>query len=307
MLRRTFLQGAGAVLASSLSPSVLSATSSNKSIIDWSNGIKPVYCLAYIDPANKLHRGQELEISKYPIAVIPQDNRVQFGQFRTKLKRLNKNQKILAYQLTLDENEIPGPGHDLIRKLKNSWLTLPGGIKASINVKSAGVYKDFRIYDPRDLVFRQKFIEACKLLVNKNGFDGIFLDNCTIYGMYSNIPILGNELMNALQSLIDEVRIALPNTILIGNSRYNWNGLNGEMNEGRPSELPKEVAGFSGHASPQINMYHYYMKNSNDLINAEQNFRWALENQCFFGTGINNQTIKYYNFFDKILSEYQIL
>jgi hypothetical protein len=220
---------------------------------------------------------------------------------------MNRSQKVLAYQLTLDENEIPGPGHDLIRKLKNSWLTIPGGITPTINVKSAGVYKDFRIYDPRDSAFRRQFIDACTLLVNKNKFDGIFLDNCTIYGKFSNIPYLGNELINALQSLIDEVRIALPNAILIGNSRYNWSGLNGEMNEGRPSELPKESAIFSGHVSPRISMYHYYMKNSNDLINAEQNFRWALENHCFFGTGINAQNIKWYSFFDKILAEYKIV
>ncbi len=306
MLRRTFLQGAGAALLSGYTTKILSAAESNSSVINWSNGIKPLYCQAFIDPANKVHRGQELAISKYPIALIPQDNRVQFGQFRTKLRRLNPLQTVLAYHATLDENGVPGPAHDLVRKLKNSWITLPGGIVPTIDLKSGNVLKR-RIYDPRDAAFRKTFIDACGLLIDKYKFDGIFLDNCTIYPIFANIPYLGDELKQGLQELIHEVRLAFPKTILIGNSSYTWSYLNGEMNEGRPKDLPKEALDISGHTDPKINMFHYYMKDQSDLIHAENNFRFAIENHCFYGTGINAQTIRWYPFFDKVLSEYKIV
>ncbi len=306
MLRRTFLQGAGAALATTFSPSILSAVSDERPIIDWSSGMPPLYCLAYIDPANKLHRGQELTISKFPIAVIPQDNRVQFGQFRKKLARLNPTQIVLAYHATLDEHGIPGPAHDIVRKAKNSWITLPGGITPTIKLQSGNILNR-RLYDPRNREFKDRFIEACGLLIDKYNFDGIFLDNCTVYPVVGNIPFLGDELRQGLQDLITEVRNAFPKAILIGNSSYSWAGLNGEMNEGRPKDLPKEARPFAGHSKPNINMFHYIMKDNNDLIHAENNFRFALDNQCFYGTGINYQTIKWYPFFDKVLSEYKIV
>jgi len=305
MQRRTFLKGAGAAMIGGLSHSGLSNAEINKPKITWSNGMKPLYCLAYIDPLNKSHKGQERLIAKYPMAVIPQDARSRYSFFRKRLRILNPQQKVIAYQMTLDENGLRGPGHEFLRKVKNSWLTLPGGIVPTIDIPSGKVLKR-RIYDPRDSEFRQHFVEACQLLINQYEYDGIFLDNCTIYGRFSSIPYLGESLKQGLQQLILDVRKALPNAILVGNTRYDWNGLNGEMNEGRPHELPKETTFFSGHAKPSFDMYHYYMKNNNDLITAEQNFRLALENQCFFGTGINAQTIKWYPFFDRILSEYEI-
>ncbi|MFW5444433.1 MAG: hypothetical protein ACKE51_09025 [Methylococcaceae bacterium] len=305
MQRRTFLKGASATLLGSLSPEIYSAPVI-KTKIDWSHGMQPLYCLAYIDPEYKLHKGQESFIAKYPITVIPQESSSKYFRFRKKLAALNPQQKVLAYQITLDENGLRGPGHELLRYVRNSWLTLPGGIVPTIDIRSGNVLKR-RIYDPRDAEFRERFVEACQLLVNKYEFDGIFLDNCTIYARFASIPFLGDSLKQGLQQLIQEIRSALPNTILMGNSRYNWSGLNGEMNEGRPKELSKEAAVFSGHVAPAFDMYHYYMKDNNDLIAAEQNFRLALANRCFYGTAINAQTIKWYPFFEKVLSEYEIV
>lgn len=313
MLRRTFIQGAGIALGSALAPSTLIAAPTQNemaiqanNIIDWSSGMKPLYCLAYIDPANKLHRGQERTIAKFPIAVIPQDNRPQFGPFRIKLRQYNPTQKVLAYHATLDEHGVPGPAHDIIRKAKNSWITLPGGITPTIDIPSGKVLKR-RIYDPRNLEFRQRFIEACDLLINKYKFEGIFLDNCTIYPKFRNIPFLGDELMEGLQQLITEVRNEFQNAILIGNSSYSWAGLNGEMNEGRPNDLIKEAKSLETHVEPYINMYHFFMKNDGDLVNAEKNFRHALENRCFYGVGVNTTKITWYPFFDKVLLEYRIV
>ncbi len=305
MQRRFFLKSTSAVLMSAISPGIY-PNFAIKSTIEWSHGMKPLYCLAYIDPEYKLHKGQESSIAKYPITVIPQESSSKYYRFRKKLAGLNSQQKVLAYQMTLDENGLRGPGHELLRKVNNSWLTLPGGIIPTIDIPSGKVMKR-RIYDPRDEEFRQRFVEACKLLVNKYEFDGIFLDNCTIYGRFANVPYLGSSLKQGLQQLIQDVRSALPDTILLGNSRYNWKGLNGEMNEGRPKELSKEVAFFSGHVKPHINMYQYYMKKSNDVLVAEQNFRLAIANQCFFGVAVNAQTIKWFDFFDKVLSEYEIV
>lgn len=156
----------------------------------------------------------------------------------------------------------------------------------TINIPSGNVLKR-RIFDPRIPQFRDKFVKACELLVHQHGFDGyFFFDNCTIYGFLYSIPVLGHELLDALHELISDVRNALPNTLLIGNSRYSINGLNGEMNEGRPSELVEEAKPINGHSRPYINMYHHYMNSLDEknILFAEKQFRIALENKCFFGT-----------------------
>ncbi len=305
MQRRTFLKGTSATLISSLSQRTLSY-SAMKNKIGWSHGMKPLYCLAYIDPEYKPHKGQESSIAKYPIAVIPQEASSKYDSFRRRLSELNPQQKVLAYQMTLDEHVVPGPGHELLMGLQNSWLTLPGGIVPTLSTPSGNILRP-RIFDPRNPVFRHYFVKACELLINEKGFDGIFLDNCTIYGRFSNIPFFGDSLMKGLQQLVEDIRTALPNAILIGNTRYDWSGLNGEMNEGRPNELSKETSFYEDHTEPTISMYHYYMKDNNDLANAEKNFRLALANNCFFGTAINAQTIKWYPFFDKVLSEFEIV
>ena len=303
MLRRTFLKSLG---AASLYMPFSNSLSKVDARITWSSGLKPLYCLAYIDPEYPPHKGQELSISRYPLAIIPQDSRSRYSCFRNRLRVLNPHQKVLAYQMTLDENGLRGPGHELVRKVKNSWLTLPGGVVPTINIRSGNILKR-RIYDPRDPEFRQSFVEACQILINRYEFDGIFLDNCTIYGRFASIPILGESLMQGLQQLIQEVRAVIPNAILVGNSRYNWRALNGEMNENRPEELSEEATSFSGHVPPVINMYYYKMNDRDNLLSAELNFRLALKNRCFFGTGVNAQTIEWYPIFDKVLSEYEVV
>ena len=58
MERRTFLKATGAALISSMINESKAATI-QKTKIDWSHGMKPLYCLAYIDPLYKLHKNQE--------------------------------------------------------------------------------------------------------------------------------------------------------------------------------------------------------------------------------------------------------
>lgn len=308
MLRRTFLKSTSAALLTGMTRDLWAEDIAIKKKLDWSNGMKPLYCLAYIDPENKNHKNQEEFISKYPISVIPQDNRPRYISFKQRLRELNNTQKIFGYMMLIDENGLRGPAHELVRKVNNSWLTLPGGIVPTKDIPSGNIKKR-RLYDPRSAEFRSRFVEACQLLVDQHDFDGIFLDNCTIYGRFASIPVLGDDLLEGLQQLITEIRTALPETILIGNTRYNFTGLNGEMNEGRPNELVKEAKPIPGQVQPYINMFHYYMKGSSkkDLLFAENYFRLALQNKCFFGTGINPQTIRWYEFFDRVLAEYEIV
>lgn len=307
MLRREFLKYSSAALVAWMSQLGQFAEGKNKEI-NWSYGLKPLYCLAYIDPQNKKHAGQEGFISKYPIAIIPQDTRERYVRFRQRLRNLNPDQKLLGYMMTIDENGLRGPAHKLMQSVHDSWLTLPGGLVPTKNIPS-GAIKKRRIYDPRKLRFRKRFVEACQLLVDKYHFDGIFFDNCTIYGRFASIPGLGAELLAGLQEVIFDVRRALPSTLLIANTRYSFKGLNGEMNEGRGGELPREAGPILGHVEPYINMYHYYIKNTDrsSLLLAENNFRIALKNKSFFGVGIDAQTIRWYEFFDRILGEYKIV
>lgn len=52
---------------------------------------------------------------------------------------------------------------------------------------------------------------------------------------------------------LKEVRRRHPTAILIGNSAYDWQGLNGEMIEHNERDFAKEFQPFNGHKKPDIN------------------------------------------------------
>lgn len=261
---------------------------------EWCNGMPPVYCLAYIDPNNPKHQNQDDAIARFPMALVPQDDRGYFKRWREGLRNKNSKIRLLAYICTIEETDVPGPGHRAVRPVTSAWVRHLG-VTPTVDGRR-------RIYDPRNKDWQDAFVRACVLTMNSDAYEGIFLDQCSVFTKAAPIPSIFDEMKDALEQTLVRVREQLPNAILIGNSRYSWAGLNGEMNEGRPEDLAKEVAAPATHVRPFLNLFHHYIKEP-DLREAESLFRLALKNRCFYGCCVNAQTIGWYDFFDSVLAE----
>ena len=280
---------------------------SNKKVIDWSHGLPPLFCTAYIDPGILSQQDQEKNVSRYPIALVPQDSREHFRKWRDTVRNYNPDIKLLAYQMVIEETTVPGPGHSILSKTQKSWVTYPGGITPTVTYRTAPNRRQKRIYDPREKEWQENFINACLITLKSYPYDGLFLDQCTIYGKAALNPLVRNKMFLALGETIDKLRNEVGDKILIANSRYNWSSLNGELNESRSEQLAEETGKVSGRYKPRIELFQYYMKNSGDVLQAKTMFRKALENQVFFASSINAQTVKWHQFYDEVMNEYVVV
>lgn len=314
--RRNFLKKSIAVASSlgwaggvnSLSFVDSTELDNNNKTINWSQGIKPLFCTAYIDPGIDVQKNQEKCVAKYPIALVPQDNRKHFVRWRDKVRGINPNIKLMGYQMVIEETAVPGPGHDILRTIDNSWVKYPGGYTLKVTYKTAPEKNKYkRVFDPRQPEWQRGFIESCEATLNSYPFDGLFLDQCTIYIKAAINPITRSEMHEALNETLHELRRRVGDKILLGNSRYNWEALNGEMNESRPAELVNETRLTEKHYQPRLELFHYYMKNFNEPEKVRAMFQLALNNKVFFGTSINAQTVRWHELFDELLNNYTII
>lgn len=251
---------------------------------EWSNGIPPLFCTAYIDPTLTSQKGQETLVAKYPMALVPQDARAQFIFWRNKVRNINPDIKLLAYQMVIEETTVPGPGHDNVRKVSNQnvWCTYPGGFIPTVTWDQ----RIYRIYDPRSKIWQKAFLDACEATLKSYPFDGLFLDNCTIYPRATLIPSVRSEMMAALNETLTELRRRLPNTLIIGNSSYHFKPLNGSLNENRPKDLAAEAAQRDLH-TPVWNLHQMIYEGGMPEMDALQTaFEWSIQNRCFFGASI---------------------
>ena len=124
---------------------------------------------------------------------------------------------------------------------------------------------DFRIFDPRKVEWQEAFLEACRITLQSYPYDGLFLDDCTVFDIADPLPTVRAQVRQALQVTLLRLRQEFPHAIVIGNSSYNWQGLNGELNEDRPESLLAEVAPFAGHVQPTMDLYGTILKDPNDI------------------------------------------
>ena len=263
--------------------------------------IPPLFCVAYVTPDAFGQRGQEPMVAKYPLALVPQDNRLHFKRWRDRVKAINPGIVLLGYQMVIEETMVPGPGHDRLRKAQNSWCVYPGGIIPTVESKP----KRMRIFDPRNPEWRDSFLEACRHTLSSYPFDGLFLDQCSVF--YKAHPLQGvrQEMKVALQETLLELRREFPKAILVGNSRESWSGLNGEMNEGRPDTLAKEFEFFSGHVLPRVELCQTYLRRDNDVETVKREMSLAHQYGGFYGACVNAQHVLWFDIFDEIIAKYK--
>lgn len=302
--RRSFIRSSLGAIASSISGLGIAQNLSkyNATLLPTKTFIPPLFCTAYVTPNAPGQAGQEKIVARYPLANVPQDNSPIFRQWRDKVKTLNPNIMLLGYQVVIQETVVPGPGHERLNKVKNSFCVYPGGMTPTVPGAFPGNFS--RIYDPRTPEWRTGFLEACNATLASYPYSGLFLDQCTIFGRAHPFPWVRAEMLSALQDALTELRKMHPNVILVGNSSYNFSGLNGEMNEGRPGDITKEMSVFSGHIQPRIEMVQTMLKHANDVETVRREMALAHAVGAFYGACVEGTHVLWFDIFDEVLAAY---
>jgi hypothetical protein len=261
------------------------------------NPIAPLFCLAYITPDAPGQDGQEPVVARYPVAVVPQDERNTFREWRDKVRIINPDIVFLAYQMVHEETSNPGPGHDELRKATNSWCSYPNGFQPF----TAWGNQRHRLYDPRTAEFAECFLRACRAVLRSYPYDGLFLDNCTIFPIAHPMPSIRAEMREALQAVLLKLRRQFPEALIVGNSSYKWKGLNGEMNENRPADLQTELQHFDGHASPSMDMYQTVLSSAGDVETVRRDMSKILKLGAFYGASVDYEHVLWFDDFDKVI------
>ena len=282
---------------------VFSKPTEQNELVDRINSAPKLFCTAYITPDAPGQGNQEAIVARYPLVLVPQDMRRVFVQWRNRVRQLNPSIMMLGYQIVIEETNVPGPGHDELRKVSNAWCEYPGGFVPQVKV---GGTKMRRIFDPRSNEWQQRFIDACKLTLQSYPYDGLFLDQCTVFNIAHPSPEVRNEMRYALQATLLKLRKAFPDKLLVGNSSYSWNGLNGELNEGRLKSLVKETRSYEGHAMPQLEMYQSRLSNAQDIDIVKKEMALAHSYGAFYGAAVNYQQALWFKAFDKVVAKARV-
>ena len=266
--------------------------------LEWTKGVPPLFCTAYIDPHIPSQRGQESAVARYPRAIVSQAGDNLSRDWRNRVRDLNPAIKLFAYQVVAEETTVPGPGHDYMRRVTDSWVTFPGGYVPTVEVQPGG---RFRMFDPRSVDWQKSFIEACEVLMASDKFDGLYLDQCTVYARAAPMPNVRAEMVEALSGTLDQLRRRMPSVVIVGNTSSDFKALNGELNENRPGELEAEVR-FKGHQSPELNMFQYLTSDSLDSSVIRTMAKLAIANRCQFAVTKNYQRVGWSKIFDEIVA-----
>jgi hypothetical protein len=260
------------------------------------NTCPKIFCTAYITPDAPGQGGQEATVAKYPIAIVAQDNHRQFRAWRDRVKSLNPAIVLLAYIVVIEETTVPGPGHDVMRTVTDAWATYPGGYTPTVGPS----HKKRRIFDPRPAHWGEKFIAACRATLDAYEYDGLFLDQCTIFPLSHPLPAIREEMAASLQRTLIRLRQALPEHLIVANCKNDWIGINGAMNENRISDFPKEARPYAGQYEPRLDMLQSRIADPGQVDTVMSHMQLAHSHGAFYSAAVDYQHVLWFDFYDRL-------
>lgn len=259
---------------------------------------RKLFCIAYITPSVPNQAGQEAMVARYPLAVVPQDNRPMFRRWRDDVRNRNPDIVMLGYQITIEEGTVPGPGHDILRLAQDCWVTDNQGKAFTIGTPD----KKRRVYDPRKRQWRDRFVEACSAIMEADRFEGLFLDQCTIYDRASPDAGVRKEMRAALEEALTELRKQQPKALIVANSSFSLPCVNGELNESRPERYATELSPHERLDHPRVDLAHVVLEKPADRAALKQRLLAAQSYGAFFGASRDYQHVEWYPEFDELPS-----
>jgi hypothetical protein len=183
--------------------------------------------------------------------------------------------------------------------VKDAWCVYPGGYIPRIGARKK------RIYDPRNKIWQEKLLDACRKTLLSYPYNGLFLDQLTVFLKSHPNPFVRLEMREALKHVVIKLRKEFPNAILVGNTSSNFEGLNGEMVENRPNVAQVELKSFHGHERPRVELLHTTLKASTDIETVTRDMSIAHQHQAYYGASVNYQRVLWFDQYDKIISKYK--
>lgn len=255
-----------------------------------------LFCIAYVTPDAPGQGGQEARVARYPLAIVPQDRRTAQLRWRDKVRSLNPNIVMLGYQMTIEETTVPGPGHDVLRRVQDCWTVQPNGQALSVAIGSLD--KKRRVYDPRKSEWQEGFVAACRATLRSDPFEGLFLDQCTVYDNAHPDKAVRDEMRRGIQDALTELRRSEPHALIVANSAFSFTGVNGELNEGRPRDYAAELAPHPGLAAPRVDLAHVMVESDADRRALKSRMRSAHDYGAYFGAARDYQHVEWYDEFE---------
>lgn len=300
--RRTFNAGALALGASMLAggPAVVRAFDDAARRADaWQSRLaksRRLFCIAYITPDAPGQGGQEAAVARYPLAVLPQENRAVNKRWREKVRGLNPDIVLLGYQMAIEETTVPGPGHDVLRKVADCWAPKADGTAFSVDVDKAGKIR--RVYDPRKREWQRGFVEACQATLAAGPYEGLFIDQCTVYDAASPDRSVREDMLAGIQEALSELRRREPDALVVANSSFTFKDVNGELNESRPRDYAAEFSETSAHTEPRVELAHLVIESAANRAALKSHMKAARDYGAYFGAGRDYQHVEWYEEFD---------
>lgn len=245
-----------------------------------------LFCIAYLDALLPAHNAlvQALTIAKYDLAIVPLMTRKESVlPWLNVVRATNPLLKLLAYVQVATEDKTHSVSGDVqLQAHPNAWL--PGLL-----------YNSRRYADYRSSAWQDSFLSACDATLNTYPVEGLFLDNCAVWGGHVRFQNDGPLQAEALQSVITELRDRHPGIVLIGNTSDKWTHLNGELNENRQATYSIELQSSYRHTTPEMKLAHIY---SDDPVAITVAYEQAKSFGAWFGASPSAQNVKWYPCFD---------
>jgi len=106
---------------------------------------------------------------------------------------------------------------------------------------------------------------------------------------------------HALQETLLQLRGEFPSALLVGNSSYNWSGLNGEMNEGRFRDMESQFTPYHGHVSPRVVLYQSLIPSTADFETVKKEMAAALALGALYGVAVDYQHVLWFDLFNDVI------
>ena len=222
--------------------------------------LPPLFVTAYV----QLPLDQEDRISKYPLALVSQENHTDYPAWKSRIKSHNPTQRMLGYQQIAHAVSAQGPGNEIVRSAGDVWIRHPDGTIPHVVGKP--------LIDYRNSTWQNAIVEATEAVLRDFDYSGIFFDNCTVFSAHHPDAGVREELAQALDKVLTSIRAEYPykiteqrgvtsvisdNMVFIGNGKQTYSALNGIMVEGRLNDLSFELRDRHRLTSPRYNLYQH--------------------------------------------------
>lgn len=184
------------------------------------------FCVAYIDP--RTQDPQVEQVAQYDHAIIRSDYGQEFDDWIAAIRALNPSIKLYGYTVLVHESFAKSEFAEHVRLVRPSRPDYPWIMDSEGRLPT---YNGARLVE----YFSQKavnaFIEGALKVSRDPRFDGIFIDNCQVWGSQGYNADERIQASIVVQKIINEIKHREPQKSIVDNSRFQWAGSDAHMVE----------------------------------------------------------------------------